>query len=304
MKEQNWQNQLRKRLRFCWGTVFSFGIVGFIVMYFCMIELAGGIDSLIENGAAFPFVEGWFYIPFIAYFVGYAVVIFIFSGTIRRTREEIQHTFLADSCYEIFEKIDFSPEKGLNKDVLESSSLIRMGKHYYSNDLIKAKYKGIPFEISNVSMKEEHKNNVMIEDIVMIFQGQWFVFKLDHNPIEYLQVSDVEFMGSIMVPNRWKKIELENSMFNQLFHVHSSDKKEVEKILTAPAMEKVLEIKSQLGGELLLGIMRNELHLAINSKRNLFEFQEWIKKGVPYQNELISRLRLLVSIIDELDLAK
>ena len=293
--------KLKRRIVFYRAIVFVCGTLVLVGIYYYILDRAGIIENFSKGNYYFSYFNAEIYLAVLIGFAVYAGFYFPLRKPIEKTKEEIHKTFIMDACSEIFENVQHSFEPGLNQDLLDNSRLIKKGNIYYSNDLVTASYQGISFQMSDVLIREECINDVMMSETITIFRGQWFIFKLDYRSTAYLRVSDAV---SPVIPREWEKIELENNVFNDLFHVYASHAEEAKKILTEQAMEKVLEIKSQLKDELVIGIVGDELHLAINSNNYLFDYKTWEKSGEPYQKELISRLRLLVSIVEELDLTK
>jgi len=227
-------------------------------------------------------------------------------------RGKVKTVYVLNCLNQLFEQVEYDYFRGFDKDYIRSTELVRMGNRYSSNDLISATYKGNPFQMSDLLIQEESTDSDGNSHTTTLFSGQWFIFKFKKNFTGYLQLRDREdsvFRNGkpySIFSNREssKQIKFENEEFNRAFTSYASDAQEAFYLITPHFMEKLLTLKAQLEGKLLIGFIDNQLHIALNSGKDLFEPSLWKEFDDSYQEEVLNDLGIITSIVDELELAK
>ena len=227
-------------------------------------------------------------------------------------RGKVKTVYVLSCLNQLFEQVEYDYFQGFERDYIRSTELVRMGNRYSSNDLISASYKGNPFQMSDLLIQEESTDSDGNSQTTTLFSGQWFIFEFKKNFTGYLQLRDREDRlfrngkpyGIFSERETSKEIKFENKEFNQMFTSYASNEQEAFYLITPHFMEKILLLKAQLEGELLIGFIDNQLHIALNSNKDLFEPSLWKEVDSSYQEEVLNDLKIVTSIIDELDLTK
>lgn len=103
--------------------------------------------------------------------------------------------------------------------------------------------------------------------------------------------------------DRRQKIELEDIYFNELFTVYAQDDHEAYYILTPAFMEVLKNMFDNMDGAIMLGFVRNQLHVAINTKRDSMEPSIFSRIETYEATQDVQReINAIINIIDGLDL--
>ena len=295
MKKQSELESIRRTALYL--KVSGIGIIVIGVILIMINVFNGGFNSLL------------LFVPVII--IGF-ILIFVSSGYESRYTEAVKATFVLECLHKLFEQVQFDSTDGFQKNYIRDKELVKMGNIYHSNDLISASYKEIPFQMADILIQDESTDSEGHTQTTTLFKGQWFIFQFNKNFTGYLQLRDREnrlFRNGkpyniFSSRENTKRIEFENDEFNNVFTSYASDDHEAFYLITPHFMEKLLHLKKQMDGELLIGFIDNQLHIAHNSNRDFFEPSLWKEIGEDYINDVKEDLRVITSIVDELDLSK
>ena len=174
-----------------------------------------------------------------------------------------------------FDDLRYLPDDGITEDTIESTGMMQMGNDYESGDLIEGSYKGVGFKQSDVCIQQiTSGKHTRIETY---FSGRWMIFDFNKRFRADLQVCEREFMHACSFGGIFSKgeklhtLETESVAFNRAFSVAAENDSEAFYILTPHFMEKLLEVKAKISGDLLFCFIDSQLHVAINDEHNNFE---------------------------------
>ena len=307
MNQLNELEQLKKKVVFIkriykgmWYFLLGFFFLNFLTS-FRLFPFDGSRTSIII-GTLF------FFLPMCV--VGIALY-YISERYDKEYQQKVKMYYVVSCLNELFDEVEYDFSKGFDREFIDGTELVKTGLIYSSNDFIAAKYKGIPFQMSDLLITDDTEGNGN-KNTSTLFFGQWFVFEFNKNFTGYLQLRDREEhtyrngkpYSIFSKRENCEQIKFENDEFNQVFTSYASNAQEAFYLITPHFMEKILSLKAKLEGELLIGFIDNQLHIALNSGKDLFEQNIWKDIADEYFEDVLSDLSIVTSIIDELDLAK
>lgn len=246
------------------------------------------------------------------------VIVFEIIITILLTNKEknefikkYKDTFVLESLKNTFTNLTYEPEKGLDPQIIHDTKMMNMGDRYNSNDYIKGKYKGINVELADVHIEEEHQttdsNGHTTTTYITIFQGKWMIFDFNKQFKANVQVSQKGFMndrrGRKIGEDKYKKIELEDPIFNKKFKTYAQNEHDAFYIITPSLMEKIKSLTEELKGKILLCFINNELHIGFYNNKDSFEPNLYKKiDETKILEEVSSDIKIITNFIDKLNL--
>lgn len=237
--------------------------IGFLLFMADVVELINhvwGIGLLLVLGglAVLGVSFSRYYFPFLQIYKG-----------------ELLQSILAENL-EGYNDLRYFPEEGISKDTVESTGMMQMGDSYSSGDLIEGSYKGVHFAQSDVCIQNTiHINKTTYTETYL--RGRWMIFDFNKRFRADLQVCEKDFRyarsfgGTFSNDEKLHSIETESVAFNRAFTVAAENDSEAFYILTPHFMEKLLEVKAKISGDLLFCFIDTQLHVAINDEYDSFE---------------------------------
>ena len=165
-----------------------------------------------------------------------------------------------------FSDVVFNYAKGLSKDVIASTDMLKMGSMFSSSDYIKASYKKILFEMSELRIEGFDSENGS-----PYFEGQWYIFDFNKQFKSNVQIREKGFETLKKASRKLKKIEMEDMEFNKQFEVYADNQEDAFYILTPNMMEKIKQLSHQMNGKISLCFMDRKLHIAVDTWDDFFE---------------------------------
>ena len=248
---------------------------------------------------------------FIGMLIGIIITLIISSKVSNKFIKAFKETFVLKSLNSVFTDLNYEPEKGINESVIRNTQMMYMGDRYSSNDYISAKYKNVGIKQADVHIEEEHRttdsDGRTRTTWVTIFRGRWMIFDFNKNFKANIQVSQKGF-GNSRINNwgnklKYKKVMLEDQLFNDQFRTYAQNEHEAFYILTPSLMEKIKSLAKTINGKILLCFVDNRLHVGIQNNKDSFEHSIFKKINENKVIEEISKdIKLITSFVDELDL--
>lgn len=207
----------------------------------------------------------------------------------------------------MFTDVTFDFQNGIPKSVIENTHMINMGDRYTSNDYMRAKYKNVQFEFSDIEIKEEYTDHDGNRRSITIFEGQWYIFDFNKKFKSDIQVCEKAFItakrDNFSDGVRFKKVELEDIEFNKKFNVFAKNDLDAFYVLTPNTMEKIKELSNKITGKLLLCFIDNKLHIGLYNCKDLFEPKLYAKIDLDKNTKQArEEVKLITQFIDILDL--
>ena len=184
-------------------------------------------------------------------------------GTTKKYKELYKEIFVQVPLKKNFDNVFYAWKSGFNEHTVRNFRLFDMGNIFSSEDYLKASYKGINFELSDVTIRKKQGKSTYT-----IFRGRIIIFDLPNKPIIPMRVYSKSFPSRNRdFKHNSEKIELESIAFNDLFDVYSQNDVDAFYVLTPVMMERFIQLQKKYpsivagfeGNKVLFG-----LHEAVN----------------------------------------
>lgn len=177
--------------------------------------------------------------------------------------EEDYKTYIVNrALYNKIDELIYEPNFGIPYSVASGTKLLPYMVDYNTKDYITGKYNGIYFVSACLCMSMTSSEGGSYD-----FDGEWLIFKSSKPFKGTLTLSDRSMNMFIRIPtssNIDKQIKVENEEFNKLFYMESSDQELAYYLLTPQMIEKIIQLKNMLSGNLLIGFCNGYIHIGIN----------------------------------------
>ncbi|MCD8239442.1 MAG: DUF3137 domain-containing protein [Clostridiales bacterium] len=249
-------------------------------------------------------------------------IIALFAGLIYRKRARIRIKALVSENImpvildSVFESWEYKPKDRLPDSIVKKVDLEI--PHYVKikgSDYIKAVYKGIHIEMSDIEFIDERtetytdsKGETHIETRdVTVFKGSWVVcdFKKELSADLLLRQKKAgdKVLGKVIKGKHI--VETESEAFNKKFVIKTDDPHTAFYVLTPHMMEYIISMDEKAGGEVHMRFCGSKVHLAVNSGRDAFEVKGRDIKDIEIIKEKFTAdLKYVTDLIDELRLCK
>lgn len=227
---------------------------------------------------------------------------------IKEFKASYKSLFIEGPFREVFGEIYCDFDKGIERDVISNTDLMRMGNRYYTNDYIKGSYNGVEFERADVDIKN-HTSNGKRSHTVTYFNGRWLILEFNKSfhfdlqiigkGFNYTQKNNSFFTSE---SNRRRKIEMEDIRFNDSFSVYAQDEHEAFYILTPQFMATLKDMYKTMDGDIMLGFVDNKLHVAIHTEKDAMEPSLYKSVIAPDLGEVQKEIDTIINIIEGLKL--
>lgn len=243
--------------------------------------------------------------------LGIIITIIISNKPTKDFNDSFKKMFVLKSLKNTFENLIYNPDKGLEESIIRETQMMNMGDRYSSNDFISGLYKNINVKQADVHIEEEHQTTDSDGDThttwVTIFRGRWMIFDFNKKFKADLQVCQKTFSNARVSnwgrENKFKKVMMEDQLFNKIFRIYAQSEHEAFYILTPSLMEKIKKLEENINGHLLMCFIDNKLHVGIYDNKDSFEHSIFTKIDEAKVLESISKdIKLITNFVDELDL--
>lgn len=170
------------------------------------------------------------------------------------------------------------------------------------SDHIKAVYKGLNIELSDIELINEEETTDEEGNTersrTTFFKGQWLICDFGK-----------ELAGEVYVSERSRKdrssmksnVTMENERFMKRFCVKAENQQEAYYILTPHMMEYIIRMADKSSGTVYLSFLRNgKMHIAVKTGRDFFELGKSEANVEGLRQKFLGELRWFTDIIDTL----
>ncbi len=241
-----------------------------------------------------------------------AGLIYLFAVT--RVKDKEHKSFFKNNVVkavleEFLTNVDYKPNEGIAKEIIENTEMMSMGNTYSSNDFISAEYNTVPFYQADVTI-QQITHTGKSTNVITYFQGRWFVFEFNKPFASDMQIREKSFSyaktsGGLFAPKeeKFKKIEFEDADFNSTFVTKARDEHEAFYIVTPQFMQYIKEFNNAVKGDLLLCFIDGKLHLGLNNGSDAFEVSVF-EKTDPEQirKSIVNDISVITQFVDRLRL--
>lgn len=232
---------------------------------------------------------------------------FFIKGTGKEYKKIYKQVFVEDPLRQNFENTYYAPKTGFDSQMVSKFQLCRMGNHFESEDYVRASYKGINFEMSDVYVWQ-HTSGSGGSGNVTYFKGRIIVF-------DYLgkNVSSTRVYSNIF-GNRDKegarasdKVEMESVDFNYTFDVYADSPHDAFYLLTPQFMERLMELQNKYQS-IAVHIWGDKVVVGFNERTNdAFDKSDWlVKTSYPEEMQKVQRdiddIKRIIEMIDTLNM--
>ncbi|SHG03214.1 DUF3137 domain-containing protein [Pedobacter caeni] len=260
-----------------------------------------------------PFPFAFYLLPFITFCYGCSLIT-KFSEGFTVFKKAHKEKLMIPLLKVIDESITLKPESGISKGDFIDSMLYSIYPDYYgSSDYVQGKIDKTEFYFSEVAAAYDLDPKQKKKAAAPIFKG--IVFRADFNKnfkgttilsadhSRKLIVRNGHYRGATGVYIPTEKIEMENTAFNELFNIRSTDAIEARYLLTPLMMEKLVQLNTGSGGTIGVAFTKNTIYISFPMFFYFFEPQ--MSKNLLDPKTLhrdLSVVRLMCNVIKELGL--
>ena len=213
-----------------------------------------------------------------------------------------------------FSDIEYNHNLGIDAFTLNRTVLIDTGDTYYSNDLVKGKYKDIGFTQSDVEIIKNYDEPFVKQDPISItsrsdiaFKGRFLIFEFPKKVLKRVAILPFgakSFFVDPIVKTGLKLIETESIIFSRLFNVYTEDGFEAFYILDPAFIESVEHFSDRYCYKIALYFMNNKMFVGINDGNDSFEPPEPALRldETKERAKVVEDMKLIIDIVDSLKL--
>ena len=204
---------------------------------------------------------------------------------------------------ELIENGNYQPEAGISEASFNETGLFNSPDRYHSEDLISGQTGKTPFCFAEVHAEEKHTTTNSKGQTrtywETLFKG--FMFIADFN--KDFNGHTIILRDSFLNFARGNRVKLENTAFEKLFDVFSTDQIEARYILTPSMMERMIKLDELSGNNILFSFHHSKIVIMIKTSRNHFESKltRPVNETKTLQEEY-DTITGLTSIVEALDL--
>lgn len=240
------------------------------------------------------------------------LLIAIVAGAIRNSskkslKKQISDNLVQSALEDVFDNVVYEPFGKMPSSRIGEAGIMIPESFDGSegSDYIKASYKGLPVEMSDITLTEttefyNEDSNMYEQNEKPVFKGQWLICDFGKE-----LVADVRLATRTRMDRALKKatIATENEEFNRRFTVCSDNEQEAFYILTPHMMEYIIGMADKGGGDVYMSFLRNgRLHIAVRTGRDFFEMGKGSADAAQLRRKFIGEIRYFTDLIDELRL--
>lgn len=203
----------------------------------------------------------------------------------------------------IFDNIIFERNKGIEKEVVDDTNLIKYGNKFAANDYIEGIYRECKFKQSDI---EYSNSSIEDNENYHIFNGRWLIVEYDKKIEGQIYIFDKNFKAtkkSYINEKNLKKVEMEDQIFNNEFSIFATNPHEVFYILTPALMERIksfadIDNRDKESEGIGVYCIDNKIHFAIDGIKDAFLLLELSLSEIEAEKYLANDISLITDTID------
>jgi|LSQX01.3.fsa_nt_gb hypothetical protein len=290
-------------------------------------KTAGMLSVIGAFVVSFPLllmIGGFAYVIFFALLALGVVYLIQFSGVQNQMKTLVGANIIRDMLADVFELESYQPSGSFTAEQVRQTGLINGWDECSGSDLVKGKYKGIPFSFSDIKLvsvtettDDEGKTQT---SRTTMFQGQWMEIYLNKQIESVLYVRERlakgglknailgkvgEKLDKVMTRKMNKEIQeaqTENTAFNKKYQILTDDPHTMFYILTPHFMEYIVSADTAANGQTNFCFTGDRVRVALQNTLDFFEIGN-IKSVSDIEGlraKFRSEMRYIVGILDEL----
>ncbi|MDA3045223.1 MULTISPECIES: DUF3137 domain-containing protein [unclassified Campylobacter] len=190
----------------------------------------------------------------------------------------------------------YIPEGGINLTAIKSSNLFEAITLINENDKIIGQFDSVKFEMCDVVLRDDSKNNNANELWGIFFYAE---FNKQTNSELFVVSKNTEALNI----KKFKKITMDDTKFNATFSVYCDDMQNAMYILSPAFMKRLLDLKRRLNFPISVSFAGDKIYIFLDTGKDNFEPD--IDKSVLHANPAFTIKRELshfLSIVKTLNL--
>ena len=219
-------------------------------------------------------------------------------------KEQLSRSVVPQVLSEVFDQVEYDAYRHISPEVIYASGAFPFGFDKASGgDYIKASYRGVGLELSDLMLEEEVRttstdsdgNSTSDTSNRIVFVGQWLILDF-HKELS----ADLGVYEGLR--KRYDQIETENAEFNKRYGISCDSVHDAFYILTPNMMEHIMAMDRRAGGKVYLRFLREgKIHVAVNSRRDHFEVGSLNDADLPsLRMKFRGEVRYVTELIDAL----
>lgn len=206
------------------------------------------------------------------------ITFLFFYKMYKRYRTAYKDKVVNRAAETLFDSFSYYSDFGFTREEIAATGIMSMGNRFHSEDMVEGTYKGVPFRRADLYIAQ-HTSTGKSSHTTVYIRGTWIVFRYNKNFEADLQVASKDFAYErnnasrffTRSTERWNTIQTEDIEFNNMFDARCQNEVEAFYLLTPRVMQMLKLLRSELGAPIMVGFVRNMLHVAISSGKNHME---------------------------------
>ncbi|MEM6686542.1 MAG: DUF3137 domain-containing protein [Bacteroidota bacterium] len=201
-----------------------------------------------------------------------------------------------------FPGIIYEDDQHISKSMFNASNLFSRPDRFNGEDLFSGKLEATTFSFSEIHAEQKHtrkdKNGTTHTSYSTIFKGLFLIadFNKEIENETYVYSSGGKWFS------RFKRVRLEDPVFEDRFNVYSNDQIEARYILTPKMMERIVALEDRFNANLYLSFRGHNLYIAIRQSKDLFETSFREEVSFTQIARFLEEVHSILDIINDLDL--
>ncbi|MDR0290987.1 MAG: DUF3137 domain-containing protein [Treponema sp.] len=173
---------------------------------------------------------------------------------------------IEDTLKKNFESIEYKHDSHISEAMVRKIKFFYF-KRIYGSDFVRATYKGVGFEFSDIWLNTKSKDEANQLDH---FKGQWLVISMAKEINPPVTVSGLLGISLSWFKDEQKMVKMENEAFNKQFTVFTEDPQKAFYVLTPHFMEFIMSLNQLTDIKLHLCFAGFHAYIIANTGRNSF----------------------------------
>lgn len=216
--------------------------------------------------------------------------------------KEFKKMFIPELLTDLYPDAKYFDGKGIEIRTILYPGFFKSPDRSSTKDYFTASYKGVPFEMSDYDLQEEHRSTDSQGHTTVTYQtyakGRMIVIDFKREFDGIVKVMETKWLGAST--HGLKKVETESLEFNKKFSTYSTDALKTFYILTPQVQLKLLEMEKKFKGSIFFSFDHGKFYVAINDSRGTMDFS--LKKELSQEmiDNLSNQLMVPAAVINEL----
>jgi len=266
-----------------------------LVPIFLVVAFAGFFFGVIGLG----FLQG-FLLAVLFLLVSGALFVRMYSLRME-VKRLLGHNAVRAALDKAFELSEYSPVRFIEWEQIRAAELIdRNWNSCSGSDFVQGKYRNVSFTLSDIRLMRHRHDADGSQSKKTVFKGQWLIVDINRNLTDSLCIRERKARKRGVKSD----LETENAIFNGRFQVVATDPHAASDIVTPHFMDYIVNRDAKAKTRVLMKFMGHRVHIALDSKRDLFEASEKkILSGMTvaqFREQIGQEVRYITEMIDEL----